>query len=69
MMKHLQIKDLFELFYDDDSGEIDLTELITMIKTNGIDLTDDEIERLFNLVDDDKSGCLSFDEFEQFMMN
>jgi Ca2+-binding EF-hand superfamily protein len=35
-----------------------------MIKTNGIDLTDDEIERLFNLVDDDKSGCLSFDEFE-----
>lgn len=35
-----------------------------MFKNNGIDLTMDELRKIFTIVDEDKSGSLSLEEFQ-----
>ena len=37
-----------------------------MFKKNGIALTEEELTRIFTIVDEDKSGSLSLDEFQLY---
>ena len=53
----------FKIFDDNRSGTLDLPELTKAIKDFKVDLTNNEIKILFNLVDVDGSGEVSYDEF------
>ena len=37
-----------------------------MFKNNGIDLTMEELMKIFTIVDEDKSGSLTLDEFQVY---
>ena len=53
----------FKIFDDNRSGTLDLPELTKAIKDFRVDLSNNEIKVLFNLVDVDGSGEVSYDEF------
>jgi Ca2+-binding EF-hand superfamily protein len=42
---------------------MEINELHTMFKKNGIEMTMDELFKIFSIVDADGNGSLSLDEF------
>ncbi|KAK3742358.1 hypothetical protein QZH41_020501 [Actinostola sp. cb2023] len=53
----------FRIFDDDHSNSLNKDEFITGLQDYGIDLSKDEMARLFDEFDTDGSGTLKFDEF------
>jgi UDP-3-O-[3-hydroxymyristoyl] glucosamine N-acyltransferase len=64
--KH-EIKEAFDLFDTDGSGNIDAAELEVAMKTLGFEAGKEEIERMIGEVDEDGSGNIEFEEFLEMM--
>mmetsp|Transcript_75563 Transcript_75563/g.133369 ORF Transcript_75563/g.133369 Transcript_75563/m.133369 type:complete len:514 (-) Transcript_75563:351-1892(-) len=63
----LEIKEAFDLFDTDGSGEIDGKELRVAMKALGFNHTQGEIDKMIIEVDDDGSGEIGFPEFLTMM--
>ena len=53
----------FKIFDDNNSGTLDLPELTKAIKDFRVDISPNEIKILFNIIDSDQTGEVSYDEF------
>lgn len=62
-----EYKKAFSLFDKDGSGEIDADELGTVMKSLGVETTDEELEEMLALADADGSGEIDFNEFLALM--
>merc|ERR1711907_315216 len=62
-----EIKEAFDLFDTDGSGNIDVKELTVAMKALGCEPKPGEIEKMIADVDDDGSGEIGFPEFLQMM--
>jgi centrin-1 len=63
----LEIKEAFDLFDGDKSGEIDTDELKTALKNLGIDAKNQTLTNMMKDLDADGSGKIDFDEFINMM--
>merc|ERR1711916_115931 len=57
-----EIKEAFDLFDTDGSGEIDSKELKVAMRALGFEPKKDEIQKMISDVDDDGSGTIGYDE-------
>merc|ERR1712139_600471 len=64
-----EIKEAFDLFDTDGSGNIDVKELTVAMKALGCDPKPGEIEKMIGEVDDDGSGEIGYPEFLLMMTN
>merc|ERR1712031_40911 len=64
-----EIKEAFDLFDTDGSGNIDIKELTIAMKALGCEPKPGEIEKMIGEVDDDGSGEIGFEEFLKMMTN
>merc|ERR1712224_743115 len=62
-----EIKEAFDLFDTDGSGNIDIKELTIAMKALGCEPNQGEIEKMISDVDDDGSGEIGFPEFLAMM--
>jgi len=62
-----EIKEAFDLFDTDGSGEIDSKELKVAMRALGFEPKKEEIQKMINDVDDDGSGTIGFEEFLKMM--
>lgn len=62
-LQNFNLRRAFSLFDKDGDGVITKKEFRNGWLTLGLDLTFEEIDDLMNLVDEDKSGEISYDEF------
>merc|ERR1712149_37963 len=62
-----EIKEAFDLFDTDGSGNIDVKELTIAMKAIGCEPKPGEIEKMISDVDDDGSGEIGFPEFLAMM--
>merc|ERR1711998_181309 len=62
-----EIKEAFDLFDTDGSGDIDEKELKVAMKALGFDPTDEEVSQLINSLDSDGGGTIDFNEFKVLM--
>ena len=58
-----RIQAAFDAFDDDNSGELDLVEFKLAIQQLGINITEQQFERLVNEIDEDGNGSIDRDEF------
>ncbi len=63
----LEIKEAFDLFDSDHSGEIDTDELKQALKNLGIDAKNQTLSNMMTDLDKDSSGKIDFDEFINMM--
>merc|ERR1712196_534904 len=64
-----EIKEAFDLFDTDGSGNIDIKELTVAMKALGCEPKPGEIEKMIGEVDDDGSGEIGYPEFLKMMTN
>ncbi len=62
-----EIKEAFDLFDNDKSGEIDTDELKSALKNLGIDAKNQTLANMMTDLDKDDSGKIDFDEFIDMM--
>lgn len=63
----MEIKEAFDLFDSDKSGEIDVEELKNALKNLGIDAKNQTLANMMADLDKDKSGQIDFNEFIDMM--
>merc|ERR1712025_438032 len=61
------IKECFDLFDADGSGNIDVKELTVAMKALGCECKKEEIDKMIAEVDDDGGGEIGYDEFLKMM--
>merc|ERR1719265_424488 len=64
-----EIKEAFDLFDTDGSGNIDTKELNIAMKALGCECKKEEIDKMISEVEDDGSGEIGFPEFLKMMTN
>eukprot|EP01047_Picozoa_sp_COSAG01_P038689 COSAG01_NODE_3155_length_6492_cov_3.966995_5_plen_239_part_00 len=60
------IRQMFDIIDEDRSGTLEMAEFKIMVKTLGLPLRPDEIEKAFKEIDEDKGGTIDFEEFQGF---
>jgi len=63
----MEIKDAFDLFDSDKSGQIDKSELKNALQNLGIDNKNQTLHNMMQDLDKDESGTISFEEFIEMM--
>ena len=63
----MEIKEAFDLFDNDKSGEIDTDELKQALSNLGIDAKNQTLQNMINDIDKNQSGTIDFDEFIDMM--
>eukprot|EP00933_Yihiella_yeosuensis_P012759 TRINITY_DN12188_c0_g1_i1.p1 TRINITY_DN12188_c0_g1~~TRINITY_DN12188_c0_g1_i1.p1 ORF type:complete len:480 (+),score=96.04 TRINITY_DN12188_c0_g1_i1:32-1471(+) len=63
------VKDRFRKLDKNRDGVLDFEELSALLRTGNPDLTDQEIQYLFEAVDQDNSGKVEFDEFVDYVFS
>jgi len=63
-----ELRETFDFFDADDSGELDQAELHSCLTSTGMVLSEEELQVHFNEIDTDGSGAIGFDEFFPFMV-
>ena len=61
------INKLWEKYDDDNSGELDFSEIKCYVKDVYGKIPNDIVQRVFNKVDEDGSGAIGKDEMVDFM--
>lgn len=69
LLRHKEIEDMFLLFDINRSGTLEIDEISKMFTSNGISINKSNLIKLFQMVDKDNSGTLTFAEFKEFMLN
>jgi len=59
----LEIKEAFDIFDDDKSGSIDISELKSAMANLGLDSKNAQVSQMVNDLDADGSGSIDFEEF------
>jgi Ca2+-binding EF-hand superfamily protein len=62
-----EIKEAFDLFDTDGSGEVSTQELKVAMRALGFEASTDDVKKMINTVDEDGAGQIGFDEFEKMM--
>merc|ERR1719159_1476042 len=62
-----EIKEAFDLFDTDGSGNIDSKELKVAMRALGFEPKKEEIQKMISDVDDDGSGTIGYEEFLKMM--
>merc|ERR1711907_521859 len=62
-----EIKEAFDLFDTDGSGNIDSKELKVAMRALGFESKKEEIQKMISDVDDDGSGTIEYEEFLKMM--
>jgi len=62
-----EIKEAFDLFDMDQSGEIDVQEMHVAMRALGLEPSKEETEKFLLSADDDDSGVIGYKEFENMM--
>merc|ERR1712028_159817 len=62
-----EIKEAFDLFDTDGSGNIDAKELKVAMRALGFEPKKEEIQKMISDVDDDGSGTIEYEEFLKMM--
>ena len=62
-----EIKEAFDLFDSDKSGEIDTSELKNVLNSLGIDAKNQTLKNMINDVDKNQTGTIDFDEFIEML--
>ena len=62
-----EFKEAFDLFDLDGGGDIDSTELGTVMRSLGANPSEEQIKKMIDDVDEDGSGSIDFPEFCQLM--
>ena len=65
--REARLRSLFREFDKDGSGLIDRSELDKVFEELGKDFTDDELQRMIGLADQDESGTLNYEEFISYV--
>uniref|UniRef100_A0A2P2IX10 Caltractin n=1 Tax=Rhizophora mucronata TaxID=61149 RepID=A0A2P2IX10_RHIMU len=65
--KRQEIREAFDLFDTDGSGNIDARELNVAMRALGFEMTEEQINQMIADVDKDGSGAIDFDEFVHMM--
>ena len=60
---------MFLLFDTNRSGTLEIDEISNMFKSNGVYIKKNNLIKLFQMVDEDNSGTLTFNEFKEFMLS
>ena len=60
---------IFENFDEDRSGQLELKEIVQMLEVNGMKLNKRHAQEFFDVLDADKSGGLSINEFKDFLFS
>ena len=63
----MEIKEAFDLFDTDKSGEIDTDELKQALSNLGIDAKNQTLQNMINDIDKNQSGTIDFDELIDMM--
>ena len=63
------LKNLFDAFDDDESGELDEDEVGALIAQMGTPLSKEEVAGLFRIMDADASGAVDFREFATVVLH
>lgn len=58
-----EFKEAFQIFDKNGDGSITVKELGTVMRSLGQNPSDEEIQKMINEVDEDKSGTIDFNEF------
>lgn len=69
LIKDYMIREAFDMFDEDHSGEIDKREFSKLIMSLGLELNEKRINELMKEMDKDGSGTIDFDEFREMMSN
>lgn len=59
---------IFDQFDQDKSGKLEMDEIYQLFSENKVNLNYDDVEKIFQIIDDDASGALTKDEFKQFLL-
>jgi len=62
-LKRMEMEKMFDLYDDDDSGEIDTAELGQLMNSLGRVMTEPELRAMFAELDEDQDGTVSKQEF------
>ena len=60
-----ELKEAFIVIDDDNSGEIDLSEIDVLLRKMDSTFTDDDIEQILNSLDLDGGGNIDWEEFKR----
>lgn len=63
-----ELREVFKVFDHDQSGTISISELRSVMKSLGENLSDAEIDDMMKAADKDASGTIDFDEFVELMI-
>lgn len=66
-IREYMIREAFNMFDEDHSGEIDKSEFRTLIGSLGLKLTDKQIDEMMKSMDKDGSGSIDYEEFSAAM--
>ena len=69
LIKDFMIREAFNMFDEDHSGEIDKREFSKLITSLGLELNEKRINELMKEMDKDGSGTIDFDEFSSMMQS
>lgn len=64
LIQHENIKEIFQSFDRDNSHSLDICELVKMFKQFNINITKEDLKKLFDVMDEDKDNALNFSEFK-----
>lgn len=64
LLQHQSIKEIFQSFDRDGSGGLDIDELVKMFSEFNIQMSKNDLKKLFDVVDSDGDNALNFTEFK-----
>ncbi|KAM3127148.1 hypothetical protein pb186bvf_020742 [Paramecium bursaria] len=67
--QQLEVKKIFQNFDRDHSNFLDMGELYDMFQKNGFQISEEQLQRFFNIVDEDKDNKLNWQEFKKTAFN
>ena len=63
----IEFREAFQAFDKDGNGSITVSELGTVMRSLGQNLSEAEIKEMIDIVDEDKNGTIDFQEFLHLM--